>query len=94
MLPHVTAGRGRGSSERYRFRSAPAGPGNGGRGRLQAVEENQIEKEISTEKYIDDLKQELNIKDINQQLDRTLPDEEYINTEKKEEKPGFGKTAD
>ncbi len=47
---------------------------------------NQIESKISTEKYIEDLKQELNIKELNQQLDRSIKDEEFITTEKREEK--------
>jgi TonB family protein len=48
---------------------------------------NQIEGKISTEKYINDLKQELNIKDLNQQLDRSLGEEEFISTDAKTEKP-------
>ncbi|NJK84812.1 MAG: hypothetical protein HC906_01350 [Bacteroidales bacterium] len=35
----------------------------------------KMNDEISTEKYINDLKQELGIKELNQQLDRNLPDE-------------------
>ncbi len=48
---------------------------------------SQIEGKISTEKYINDLKQELNIKDLNQQLDRSLGDEDFISAQVKEEKP-------
>jgi hypothetical protein len=48
---------------------------------------NQIENKISTEKYIEELKQELNIKDLNQQLDRSLKDDNVINSYIKEEKP-------
>lgn len=45
--------------------------------------ENQIEKDISTEKYIEQLKDELNIDELNQQLDRSI-DEPIIETEKPE----------
>jgi hypothetical protein len=47
---------------------------------------NQIEDKISTEKYIEELKQELNITDLNQQLNNSLGDESFIGTEAKEEK--------
>ncbi|RPJ78312.1 MAG: hypothetical protein EHM20_04200 [Alphaproteobacteria bacterium] len=47
---------------------------------------NQIENKISTEKYIEELKQELNISELNQQLDRSLGDESFISSEVKEEK--------
>jgi hypothetical protein len=47
---------------------------------------NQIEDKISTEKYINDLKQELNIEDLNQQLDRSVGDEDFINNDVKKEK--------
>lgn len=47
---------------------------------------NQIEDKISTEKYINDLKQELDIDELNQQLDRSLGDEEFITAEVNKEK--------
>jgi hypothetical protein len=47
----------------------------------------EIENKISTEKYINDLKQELNITELNQQLDRSIGDEAFISSEVKEKKP-------
>lgn len=47
---------------------------------------SQIKDKISTEKYIEELKQELNISELNQQLDRSLGDESFISSEIKEEK--------
>ena len=47
---------------------------------------NQIQDKISTDKYIEELKQELNITELNQQLDRSLGDESFISTEIKVEK--------
>lgn len=41
--------------------------------------ENQIEKDISTEKYIEQLKEELDIEELNQQLDRSI-DEPVVET--------------
>lgn len=54
----------------------------------------KLNNEISTDKYIDELKQELGIGELNQQLDRTLPEENEVievpedekKIEKKEEK--------
>jgi TonB family protein len=45
---------------------------------------NKIQDEISTDKYIKQVKQELGIKELNQQLDRTLPagDESFEEGEK------------
>lgn len=44
---------------------------------------NQLEQKISTEKYIEELKQELDIDELNKQLDRSLGDDPIIT-----EKPG------
>lgn len=57
---------------------------------------NQLEEKISTEKYIEELKQELDIDQINQQLDNSLDDPiitDGENTEqKKEQNPYKGPT--
>lgn len=45
--------------------------------------EGQVEEEISTEKYIEELKEELNIENINQQLDRSLPTDPIVESENK-----------
>ncbi|MBN2348253.1 MAG: energy transducer TonB [Bacteroidales bacterium] len=47
----------------------------------------QIEDEISTEKYLEQLKEELGIKELNQQLDRDIEDEEFPTMEEKKPKP-------
>jgi TonB family protein len=47
---------------------------------------NQLEEKINTEKYIEDLKQELDIDEINRQLDRSLENEPIISEEPKPEK--------
>jgi len=46
---------------------------------------NKLEEKISTEKYIDQVKQELGIKDLNQQLDRSVGDEPIAPPDKKDE---------
>ena len=49
--------------------------------------ENKLKEEISTEKYEEELKQELGIKDLHPNLDRTISEEDLlVNNEKKEEK--------
>ncbi len=47
---------------------------------------NQLEQKISTEKYIEQLKDELDIKDLNQQQNRPLGDEPIIQSEKPDKK--------
>jgi TonB family protein len=46
---------------------------------------NQLEKQISTEKYIEELKQELDIDEINKQLDRSLGDDPVLTEEPQKE---------
>ena len=46
---------------------------------------NQIEEKISTDKYIEQLKEELNIDDLNQQHDRSLVEDPILQDEKPEE---------
>lgn len=43
---------------------------------------NEIHEDISTEKYIEQLKEELNIKELNQQLERTVDDPVLASEEK------------
>jgi hypothetical protein len=52
---------------------------------------NQLEEKISTEKYIEQLKQELNITDLNPHYDRTLTNDSYKETEVKKVKPAEAK---
>ncbi len=57
---------------------------------------NQIQENISTEKYIEELKEELNIKELDQQLDRSINEPiitpEEKNKEEKNEKRYSGPT--
>lgn len=46
---------------------------------------SQLEKEISTEKYIEELKQELDIDEINKQLDRAIDNDPIISEKQKPE---------
>ena len=48
---------------------------------------NKLENKISTEKYIEEVKQELGIKDLNQHLDRSTGTEPVVQSEKEEKKP-------
>src|SRR4030042_813662 len=43
---------------------------------------NQLEEKISTDKYIEQLKEELDINDLNQQHDRSLIEDPILQTEK------------
>jgi len=45
---------------------------------------NQLDEKISTDKYIDKLKEELNIKELNQQHERSLGDDPILQNEKPE----------
>jgi hypothetical protein len=47
---------------------------------------NQLEEKINTEKYIEDLKQELDIDDINKQLDRSLGTDPVVSEDREPEK--------
>ena len=47
---------------------------------------NQLEEKISTEKYIEQLKKELNINDNNDQMDKLLGDEPVVQTKKQDQK--------
>jgi hypothetical protein len=46
---------------------------------------SQLENKISTDKYIEQLKEELNINELNQQHDRSLGNEPILQTEKSDE---------
>ncbi len=55
---------------------------------------NKLEKEISTEKYEDEVKKELGIKDLKQELDRTIPEDnspKFVEQSKKESKQEISK---
>ncbi len=58
---------------------------------------DKVNEEINTEKYIEQLKEEMGIEDLNPKYDNTLPDNPTLNTQekkekKKPEKTNFGKT--
>ncbi len=58
---------------------------------------DKVNEEISTEKYIEQLKEEMGIEDLNPKYDNSLPDNPEVNTiaKKESEKPeetNFGKT--